>query len=209
MFFSFPRFGRSWIWSGTRGETCAGAFGAGEGWCHRLMVALDVALELEATLLSAVRTHIEGGEVDLSSVSLRQQELARLVPGGVDVALFVQAGLLVKSGSMFKLAPHVMLALRDPDKAGSAEHVAAAVAAAAAAAASSVSPGITAAGGKRLAAAEAGADNVQTPMRKRVRPGLTMPLVHGLPAGVPLISSWSIEQVERGTAREARLCARG
>jgi hypothetical protein len=158
------------------------------------MVALDVALELEATLLSAVRTHIEGGEVDLSSVSLRQQELARLVPGGANVALFVEAGLLVKSGSMYKLAPHVMLALRDPDKAGSAEHVAAAVAAAAAAASSSASPGATA-GGKRPAEADGGGDGVRTPMRKRVRAGPLMPLVQGLPAGVPLIWSWSLEQV--------------
>jgi hypothetical protein len=155
------------------------------------MVALDLALELEAILLDAVRTHVEGGEVDVSSVSLRPQELARLVPRGVDASLFVQAGLLVKSGSMYKLAPHVMLALRDPDKAGSREQLAVA----AAAAASSESPASEAAGTKRPAAADGGGEGGGTPMRKRAHSNLTLPLVHGLPAGVPLIWSWSVEQV--------------
>eukprot|EP00967_Tisochrysis_lutea_P157134 scaffold318254_cov33-Tisochrysis_lutea.AAC.1 len=147
------------------------------------MVELEVALELEETLLSAVRQYLEGGGVDLSSVSLRKQEIERLVPRGV--ASFVEAGLLIKSGSMFKLAPHVMLALRSSDKTKAVDEQ---VAAAATAAAAAASPGMSDPSSKKRKAGSVD-DSGHRPLRKRACPMPIIPVVPGQDPAIPYISS--------------------
>jgi len=151
--------------------------------------------ELEEALLHAVRQHLlEGGEVDLSSVSLRPADLSRMLPNGVGVPALMQAGFLQASGSMLKLAPQMMAALRAPALAYAVGLITEPAAPAATCTTTCVVAPAPAPFKKR-------SNDAQLSACKRARSVLTMPLVSGLPHGVPLVVSWTIEQVRARAQR--------
>jgi len=134
------------------------------------MAELTTPEELEEALLQAVRQHFrECGEVDLSSVSLRPADLTRMLPDGVGVAALMRAGFLHPIGSMLKLAPHVMAALRAPARAYAVGLIDEPVAPAAAGTTTCVAA---------PAPIRKRSHDVQL---KRPRSVLSMPLVSGLP----------------------------